>query len=159
MLGPHFKEGHSLRANAHVEIPLPDDDPVVLAAVFHAFHMTSDKDDEGIPPTSSLMVDTALLCDKYQFVPGNWRLFETLLWDVADADGASTFNCDPAGVGDTLIAAAVLKSYEALYYLGRNALECFIEKIECSPKGDILKPILGLDIFGKSNPSNLKAPV
>lgn len=40
MLSPSFKEGRMLRAQCLVEIPLPDDDPAVMAAMFRAMHMT-----------------------------------------------------------------------------------------------------------------------
>lgn len=147
MLGPDFKEGNALRTQSQVEISLPDDDPKVLGVCFRAMHIPFSEDD--VLPTSSFMVDLALLHDKYQFATGLRTLYHALLSQVAENNELEEFVNDPAGVGDALVAAAVLGSDKMTATFGHTMLRSFHGKFKCSARGESLLPLLHIDIFGK----------
>lgn len=58
------------------------------------------------------MVDFAQVSDKYQCTETLWPICVAALSQVVDNHTSANFNNDPAGVGDALIAAAVLRSDE-----------------------------------------------
>lgn len=155
MLGPNFKEGHTLRAHSHVEITLPDDDPIALATIFRAMHLQFDEED--FVPTTPLMVDIAHLHDKYKFTDVMWVHYEALFFEVVEEKEAGFYR-DPAGAGDLLIAAVMLLPWDAERILRIARAITFNSKsrMECSPKGATLLPILGLDIFAQLEEQRLK---
>lgn len=151
MLGPTFQEGRTLRIRSHVEIALPDDDPKLMAILFRSMHITYNKG-EGIHPTSSLMVDFAQICDKYDCARSMWMICQTALSRVAFSHESGNFDTDPAGVGDALVAAVVMGVGDMIEQFATTMLRCFKTKNECSPKGNELASIYNRDIFGKSSP-------
>jgi len=134
-----------------VEIPLPDDDPVVMAIVFHSMHMNYDFD-SAARSTSALMVDFALVCDKYDCTRTLWPICQTALTSVLSNHEFGDFNNEPAGVGGALVAAAIKRVDDMIIDFACSMLSLFKRKIECSPKGNALAPVLGIDVFGKSKP-------
>lgn len=66
-----FKEGSELLANGHVEIELPDDDPVAFAIIANVIHHRNKMVPGELP--FQLLTEVAILTEKYQ-------LFSTMQW-------------------------------------------------------------------------------
>lgn len=63
MLGPSFKEGHTLAAASTIELSLPEDDPRAMAILCHILHLRNHN--VSLYPSAKQVLDVAQLADKY----------------------------------------------------------------------------------------------
>jgi hypothetical protein len=151
MLSPHFREGVTLRRESQVTIPLPEDNANAMLTILNAMHMRFPSPED--PVTTSDLVDIAQLCDKYRCTKTMWPLTRAKL-----VLSTPRHINDPAGAGDTLVASTVLGDRTMTQKLGWYMLAYFIRKMQCSPKGSTILPLLATNIFGKSEHALRSAP-
>lgn len=63
MLSERFKEGTELASHSAVEIPWPDDDPIIMLMLCHILHMLQDM--ISMQPEAMQLLDLANTCDEY----------------------------------------------------------------------------------------------
>lgn len=63
MLGPHFKEGHTLAATSSIELPLPEDDPEAMLTLCRVLHFHN-KETVLLFDVNHIL-GVAVLADKY----------------------------------------------------------------------------------------------
>lgn len=146
LLSPHYNEGNTLQKESQVAIRLPDDNADALSIILASMQMRSP--DENFDLTPGDMVDVAQLCDKYDCAQAIWPVTHAVLDLIGHFATMDDYCNDPAGAGDALAAAAVLKHLTMAWRLGHSLLGHADRTIKCSSKGSALLPILTTNIFG-----------
>lgn len=150
MLGPYFSEGWMLHRESKVAISLPDDNAKALIIMLSAMHLRYPDRIDAVTPGD--LVNIAWLCDKYACRETVWPITHVML-NLSDhyaCDG--DYYSNPARAGDALAASAVLRDLTMTYKLGYSILGHSTQRIQCSPKGSSIMPLIGTDIFGWSEP-------
>lgn len=114
MLSPKFREGWHVRSTEYPqEIPLPDDDPnpmLVVCPVLHA-QDTNALLQSTTGPTPALVLDLAIVADKYACIAPVYFMGEALIHRCADhlAGSSNVTACFPEAQASLAAAAYLLK--------------------------------------------------
>lgn len=113
MMGPHFKEGHTLAATSRIEIQLPDDDGQAMKTICCVLHQRNSLVPDKLTPREILKV--AILVDKY-----NWcEALKVNVWFWVNQHLETAGNADRCNL---LLVSYLLQNSELFQRLGNDVM-------------------------------------